>query len=1236
MIFKKKRKRLFFLLLFLSILLFLSGTVLSYFNNRVNQPERITKRLSDEISSSELELSTRVGALLYQLNNVPFPRFKVILSERYDDFINSGCIYLVYQKDSLVAWTDNAFQAPGRLDEKILAHPVILRGNGYYLQKSLITKDWSVVGLQLIKYRFKYHNEYLPQGYFKRFNAPVESEISLLPGVHDVVSSDGKFLFSISLDNGVKPGILFMFLVFTLYVSSFLCLVAALFSAYLLLFRVIGSRWLMLSFFILDVIILRAIQFYFQFPSFFYDSDLFSPVYFASSDLLPSLGDLLINTFLVLQLSYYVFKYSHKKSLHVAKNRIIGIGLGVLINLLVLGLFEVFRMLMSGLVINSSIPLKFDRLLSLSALSIAGLVVIVSSLFAFILLAISLSRMSSRLICKKSDTIIALGLVLLLYAGYIYTVESIDLYILVLVSVWLILINLDRRQYSSILKTGMIFIYLLILSIAATYMVNSYSSEKEHEQRKIMATHLSDPRDQQAEYFFRMTKMDISNDKNIINLLSKKTNDSIKEKEAISYVRKNYFGGFWNKYDILITVCHSGKKLSINPENIVTECDSYFAEHIKRDLREIDTTSLYFLDRSIDITYYMGRIPVMITGNGAPRLFTFYLEFSAKNSNRGLGYPELLMDKSLPSSENLPGYSYAFYYQGELVRNVGKYFYDIDNKYFKTRRTDFSFMNRNGYSHLIHSIDDKTNLIVSIEKPGIANLLAPFSFIFFFLVILLFIILLITGNTFTFRSISLTFRLRLQVFIVALILSSSLLIGGITIYYLNQLNYNKNKDIVNEKMNSVLVEMENRFGTSGLLMPSMKQEFNVPLMNLSNSVFTDINVYGLDGFLLASSRSQIFEEGLVAGEMDPVALSMLADDRKSFFIHNERIGNYTFLSAYAPLRNFDNKLIGYLNLPYFARQEDLRQEMSKLIATYANLYIIIIALAVFLALLISRYITRPLQLIRTQLGNLQLGKSNAKVKWNRADEIGDLVAEYNRMIDELALSAEMLARSERESAWREMARQVAHEIKNPLTPIKLSMQHLIKAWDDHAPDWENRLKRFSQTLIMQIDTLSAIATEFSDFAQMPQSNFKNIDIVDVMHHSAQLFKEQENVSIIYPQERGVYYAFADENQMLRVFNNLIKNSIQAIPSEKQGLIRIELEDRDSQCLIVLTDNGSGIPTEQQTSIFSPNFTTKSAGMGLGLAMVKNIIDNSGGRIWFESKEGNGTSFYILLPSNVSN
>jgi nitrogen fixation/metabolism regulation signal transduction histidine kinase len=325
-------------------------------------------------------------------------------------------------------------------------------------------------------------------------------------------------------------------------------------------------------------------------------------------------------------------------------------------------------------------------------------------------------------------------------------------------------------------------------------------------------------------------------------------------------------------------------------------------------------------------------------------------------------------------------------------------------------------------------------------------------------------------------------------------------------------------------------------------------------------------------------------------------------------------------------------IVAYLNLPYFAKTSELRTEISSFLTTFLNIYIFFIALSIFLTLLISRYTTRPLQLIKDNMRSISLGRSNQKINWESNDEIGKLISEYNRMIDELARSAELLAKSERESAWREMAKQVAHEIKNPLTPMKLSVQYLQKAWDEGSDDFDKRLNRFTRTIIEQIDTLSMIASEFSDFAKMPQARSRRNNLIDIIKNAMDLFKDTGHIqfNIHYDPDLD-HVVIVDQKQLLRVFNNLIQNSIEAIGDEQEGKIDIRVKAEDDEFLVYVIDNGPGIATEQADKIFSPSFTTKTSGMGLGLAMARSIIINSGGEITFESEKGNGAVFLIRLP-----
>jgi len=347
-------------------------------------------------------------------------------------------------------------------------------------------------------------------------------------------------------------------------------------------------------------------------------------------------------------------------------------------------------------------------------------------------------------------------------------------------------------------------------------------------------------------------------------------------------------------------------------------------------------------------------------------------------------------------------------------------------------------------------------------------------------------------------------------------------------------------------------------------------------------------------------------------------------------VTEEHIGKHTYLSAYIPMYSDLNERSGYINLPYFSRQAELRGEVSAFMVAFINIYVLFILLGAVIAFIIAGYLTAPLKMLAQKIAHTSLGHANEKIEWGRQDEVGRLVGEYNRMLDELLVSAAKLASSERESAWREMARQVAHEIKNPLTPMKLSIQHLGKSWDEKAPDWDQRLKRFTSALIEQIDSLSAIATEFSDFAKMPPPVNERLDLNEVTGAAISLYKDVSPVHFTFIPG-NTCHVFCDRKQLLRVLTNLLNNAIQAIGQRDDGIITVRIDTEGNRHMIRITDNGPGIPADRAEDIFHPNFTTKSGGTGLGLAIVREIIVAQGGTVSFTSEEGSGTTFIVTLP-----
>lgn len=1217
-------------MLFLSVVFFISAYSISFSVKKYYSPSKVTARVNSEILSSlivlENEINTIASVDLGDKNS-----FRDFLYEHYKNTISErGIEILIYENDSLKYWTDNVFAAPVIIDSQNLISNVVLNGSGYYLQKSRKIYHRTFVALQLLRYNYKFTNEYLPTGFYKRFSVPNNAGIKLQLGEYNIKDAEGKFLLSLTFGEPIELQVWLQNLIFTLYVSSFLCLIAAIFAAYLFYECYFRRKWLFFLAFIFNVLILRAIQFYFRFPADLYCVGLFNPAYFASSDVLPSLGDFLINSFLGLQLMYFVFRHASYGSKKPINHNNFTKTAAILFLLLIATIFYFLISTITGLIINSSISFRFENILSLPQMSHVGLILIATLLSGFLFLFELAGKYYNIWIGSKTSYVIASIFGIFIFSLVAYFMGTFDIFYSLLFTALLTILYFQGKISSTYNpRLSRIIILVIILSALATYIVNKTDEIREQEKRYLLANHLADARDNLAEFYFNEAMNAMKADQELKQKLN--GNSSEASLGLISdYIKEKYFSGYWRKYVIQITVCQPERTLSIRPGNIVSGCAEYFDGKINKFMRPVSISGLYFLRQSADAMYYLGKVHI-VSGDHTSEQSTIYIEISSNDIWKGLGYPELLIDSKNVNLDNLYGYSYAFYYKGELIKNVGKFPYDLENRKIPINNLNTVFYNYRDYNHLVHRTDKDTMLVLSKEAPRISDLIAPFSYIFLLLVVILFFINLFNGSVFKWNIGLHTFRLRLQVIMISVIVVSSIVLVTVSLLFINNLNKNKNSEILSEKLNSVLVDLELRYGTIRSFDDVPKEELTDLLLNLSNTYFTDVNIYNSEGFLLASSREQIFAEGMISEQINPTGAWKLMVNKEMFLIQRENIGAYSFLSAYTPVRNVDNQLLGYLNLPYFARQEEIRREISGLISAFANIYIIMIVITVLLALLLSRYITNPLQRIGYQFSKIKMGGKNAKIVWTRKDEIGSLVEEYNRMIDEMDKSAKLLARSERESAWRQMARQVAHEIKNPLTPIKLSMQLLMRAWNDNVPDWDARLNRFSQTLITQIDSLSSIASEFSDFAQMPEPQIQQFDIIPLIQQSVNLFRDQSESLITFEACLPECVIKADPNQILRVFNNLIKNALQAIPTDRQGIISIRLLTINGYCEISFQDNGIGIPDEKQSLIFSPNFTTKTAGMGLGLAMVKNIIDSTSGRIWFETTPGVGTTFYVTLP-----
>ncbi len=1221
---KNNSKALFFSVL--AIIVLIGAIVIPYIQKVKFSEETQSRKFRKELGAKEIEVDNSLSSIIDFLEIEKFNLSQIPMVE-IEKLISSYTSVLIFENDSLVLWSDNSIPVSSKFSDNNFKNRSAKILNGWYDIRVYKQENFSLVGIIPIKNNYSYENQFLKNHFSQAFSILNTVNITESRGKNEIQNIDGDFLFGLKFPSDHVLSNRINLIISLLYFLFYILLIAAIYNTYLILKNKVKHKNLLVFAFIVDMVLMRVILQYFTIPHILYESELFSPELYASSILLPSLGDLLANLVTLLSIAYAVYDNItlRLRSISLLQNQRVGRALLVLIYIFIL--FQLLYILQNNIVLNSSFSLNLSEINSINIYSVLGLTAFGLLVISFIFLTLKATLYLVTILKSFLEYLAIVSIsvfVFFIICNQLLGCSGLHLIFLYfyILSFWIVFKSKSINiQFSSTL------FYILLFSVFSTYILYNANKFKEHEYRKLAANNLSTHKDPITEFKFGEVSTGLLNDTTLINFFNDYA--ELTHEEVEYFIKTNYFNGFWLKYDLLITVCDSSKVLDVQAENIIIDCFEYFDESISEFGVHTDCKNFYYLDYDFVDDYYIGIVD--FSEKGLP--LKLFIEVFPKNIPKGLGYPELLIDQETSNAVNWSVYSYARYENQELAYRYGKYFYSVfldENLHANPPNTYFNY---DGYSHISCPVNDKTVLIISKQNPSLLDIIAPFSYISIFYGLMILFIYLIIKSPINLKVSSFGFKKRIQFSVTMLITVSFLFVGVGSLFYIISLNTNKNYSILSEKTHSVLIELEHKLAGEPSLNPDMELYLSDLLYKFSLVFFSDINLYDLNGTLLATSRPEIFNEGLKSTKMNPQAFFNLNSYKKSLFIHEEKIGEYKYLSAYIPFRNDENKLIAYLNLPYFAKQDELTNEVSTFLVAFININVILVAIAIFIALIVSNYITKPVQLIKEKISRLRLGKTDEKIEWNKQDEIGGLVNEYNRMVDELAASAELLAKSERESAWRQMAQQVAHEIKNPLTPMKLSVQYLQKAWNEKTPDWDDRLKRFTQTIIEQIESLSVIASEFSNFANMPRSHIAKEDMVEIINNSIELFNNTTKINFTLESQQQCI-VIVDREQMLRVFNNLIKNSIQAIPNPVEGEIKITIDNNKTGYLITFFDNGIGIPEDQKEKVFYPNFTTKSSGMGLGLAMVKNIIENAGGSISFESEPGQGTSFYISLPAII--
>ncbi|HEY4786338.1 MAG TPA: ATP-binding protein [Bacteroidales bacterium] len=1155
-----------------------------------------------------------------------------VLSQHTDLLERQGLAVFVYVNDSLKLWSDNSVPIATLYSKSRIDSTFIYLKNAWYVPRTIILGKYTLVGLILIKQVYQFQNKFLTSEFQKDFNASPSVKISnrKLSNSYPIVSCHNRFLFSLVFDQDTRQPL------FQAYIPSFSYFFLIIFILWVIYKIIIDipedkRRNKAVIYTGIAVIAIKLAMLQFQIPKVFYDLDLFKPQYFATSEF-PSLGDLLLWTIVFFALTYlycraYIFSVPDPLKRWRLRAKLILRFTAIVI------FFYVIFFLIRSLILNSTISFEANKLLLFDSYSFFGYMVIMLLFAAFLFYFDKVLMLYAEKITFSEFSLLFV-LISAFWAVVLYLIGNPVHFVPV---IFLILIGLILIYVRFKLKTTYTYTTLVLIvffyALYTVFIVTRYSSARENNQKKVLITNLATERDPVAEYILHNINRDLNRDSALMNMIS---GNDIDLNRIYDYLKRRYLEGYFEKYNLeQITVCTPEDSVLLDsPDNSKPHCYTFFYNMITERGSKVQESNFYYIDNMNGRISYLGWFEYHPPKSRLP--VSLFIELASKLVNEEeLGYPELLLDNRFASLSKLSDYSYAKYYKGQLISQFGKFSYNLSSKFYTKGNGEYTVMRSGGQNHLIYRPGKDSLIVLSSPALTLLDLMVFFSYTFVVYFLIITIVLLIINLPLVRNVLEPSFKNNIQYSMMLLLFISLILIGTGTLLFNKRQYYKKHNEIISEKLQSISTQLlqsldrEQKIDSHWRLYPY--NNLNDLLINISNTFYIDVNLYDPEGNLIATSRPEIFDKGLIGTKMNAEAYAALVNESKAEVIHNEKIGTLNYISAYVPFKNKDNKLLAFLNLPYFTRQEEMTREVSTMVVAAVNIYVLLLLITSLISVFISRKITTPLRFIQMKFSQIKLGQQYEKINYQTNNEIGGLVNEYNRMVTELEKNVAMLAKSERESAWREMAKQIAHEINNPLTPMKLSVQHLQRAWTDKNERFEEYLERISKTLIDEIDNLSAIASEFSNFAKMPNPINQRLNLVAKIDNVVSLFSNDNAIFHVNLNGNNEIPVFADKEQISRVFINLFKNAMQSVEKGTTPVIETTVILKGSWVEVRVKDNGKGIAPEMRDKLFRPNFTTKTSGMGLGLAIVKNIIESSSGTITYETEENKGTTFIINLP-----
>ena len=1175
-----------------SALFFAAALLFDIRDNTTKINQTIHQKIQDEFSFQLAELEK-------QLDNA-IANKKKLTADKTSFFFHT------YINKDLVSWNTTQMPTESHLTSAKPKQGIYKLKNGYYYICSKVKGDTIIQGSILIQSDYQIENEYLENTFNTSiYNGPATIVLSKT-GSYSIKDNKGKHIFYIK-DNpnpnsfAENGNITFVLLVLS---SAFL-----LFGLYFLTRN--NLIYSLLSLIIL--IATRIFVLYYLPTDIFHNQEYQSANLFALNGLFPNILSLLVNTSVIIYGSFILFNLGTQ-----IKNKFSSY-------LLLLFLYYIWWLIIDLLEIvvqNSSISLTLDLPFTLSVYSYTIVVLFAAIFYSYYYL---IFKASSKFIETNPSKIVQGSFVLSIAFIYALVGEQFNdkTTLTLLIPTLLVCISFITQGTST--GRNKIIIQLLILALFSTAFVKEltlHNEKKEKSIRALYASQLLADRDEEAELKYTTVQNQIISDTIVINYFKSSEIPPTTAKVS-DFFEQKYFTGTWDAYALSVAILDTSNNTIIAKDGLDhTRIKDLLENHGQAS--DINSSIFFIKDACLGYNYIIKQVM-------PDNLGTLVLLFKSKKIPEEIGFPRLLLSKEANVLREIGHYSIAKYYAGKLVTKRGDFDFQKSISFYKKTPGKSVFFDQGGFNHYILYKGNNRAVILSEKIKTNYDVLTSFSYVFCFWGLLL--VVLNTAYIFIKKGRSTwTLALKIQLMSVSLVTLSLIFFGAVSGLFVSRQYESFNNKTITEKVKSIEIELINKIYFRNALTKSEDAAFFETLTAKLATVFdTDINIYDLKGQLLGGSKPKVISLGLQSEQINPQAFQQLLN-KSSIYSQKETIGKLSFQSVYVPIINGSNQILGYLNIQHFNKQEDYEKQIQSFLVSIMSIFILLLAGAIIISLLASTRLVQPLKQLQQKVKSISFGQQNQQIVYTAKDEISTIVDAYNSKLIELEAAINLLKSNERESAWREMAKQVAHEINNPLTPIKLSVQQLLRVYDPSDPDSKKKLEIVGNSIIEQIDALVKIAKAFSSFAQLPEPKKAQVDLVQIISNVLLMFSSYKKASITFDAVLDTCFLSIDKEQWIQVLNNIIKNSIQACANRPDSQIHLCLYNQDQTIIISVQDNGRGIPEDQKEKIFQPHFTTKSKGSGIGLSIVKQIVENHGGQIFFESSPNLGTTFTIILPS----